>query len=83
VEDSTYDALGAADLAIVSSGTATLEAALMDAPMIVILPAGSRHGRHRALAGAYPDVCDGQSDRGETRRARTGPEGFHRGTRGK
>jgi lipid-A-disaccharide synthase len=36
VEDSTYDALGAADLSIVSSGTATVEAALVDAPMIVI-----------------------------------------------
>ena len=36
VEDATYDALGAADLAIVSSGTATIEAALMDAPMIVV-----------------------------------------------
>lgn len=36
VEDSTYDALGAADLSIVSSGTATVEAALMGAPMIVV-----------------------------------------------
>jgi lipid-A-disaccharide synthase len=36
VEDATYDALGAADLSIVSSGTATVEAALMDAPMIVV-----------------------------------------------
>jgi lipid-A-disaccharide synthase len=36
VEDATYDALGAADVAIVSSGTATVEAALLDAPMIVI-----------------------------------------------
>jgi len=36
VEDATYDALGAADLSIVSSGTATIEAALMDAPMIVV-----------------------------------------------
>lgn len=36
VEDSTYDALAAADLSIVSSGTATVEAALLDAPMIVI-----------------------------------------------
>jgi lipid-A-disaccharide synthase len=36
VEDATYDALGASDLAIVSSGTATVEAALMNAPMIVI-----------------------------------------------
>jgi len=35
-EDATYDALGAADLSIVSSGTATVEAALMDAPMIVV-----------------------------------------------
>jgi lipid-A-disaccharide synthase len=36
LEDATYDALGAADLSIVSSGTATVEAALMDAPMIVV-----------------------------------------------
>jgi lipid-A-disaccharide synthase len=36
VEDATYDALGAADLSIISSGTATVEAALMDAPMIVV-----------------------------------------------
>jgi lipid-A-disaccharide synthase len=36
VEDATYDALAAADLSIVSSGTATVEAALLDAPMIVI-----------------------------------------------
>jgi lipid-A-disaccharide synthase len=36
VEDSTYDVLSAADLSIVSSGTATVEAALMDAPMIMI-----------------------------------------------
>ena len=36
VEDVTYDVLGAADVAIVSSGTATVEAALMNAPMIVV-----------------------------------------------
>ena len=36
VEEATYDALGAADLAIVTSGTATVEAALMDTPMIVV-----------------------------------------------
>jgi lipid-A-disaccharide synthase len=36
VEDATYDALRAADVSIVSSGTATVEAALMDAPMIVV-----------------------------------------------
>jgi lipid-A-disaccharide synthase len=36
VEDATYDALGTADVAIVSSGTATVEAALMDTPMIVV-----------------------------------------------
>jgi len=32
----TYDVLAAADAAIVSSGTATVEAALLDAPMVVI-----------------------------------------------
>jgi lipid-A-disaccharide synthase len=36
VEGGTYDALNAADLAIVSSGTATVEAALLGKPMIVI-----------------------------------------------
>jgi len=32
----TYDALAAADAAIVSSGTATIEAALLDVPMVVV-----------------------------------------------
>jgi len=36
VEDQTYNALAAADAAVVSSGTATVEAALLNAPMVVI-----------------------------------------------
>lgn len=36
VEDQTYDALAHADASIVSSGTATVEAALLDAPMVVV-----------------------------------------------
>jgi len=36
VENETYNALASADAAIVSSGTATVEAALLDAPMVVI-----------------------------------------------
>jgi lipid-A-disaccharide synthase len=36
VEGETYNALTAADAAIVSSGTATVEAALLDAPMVVV-----------------------------------------------
>jgi lipid-A-disaccharide synthase len=36
VAGETYDALAAADAAIVSSGTATVEAALLDAPMTVV-----------------------------------------------
>lgn len=36
VEGETYNALAAADAAIVSSGTATVEAALLDVPMVVI-----------------------------------------------
>ena len=36
VEDATYDALAAADVSIVSSGTATVEAALLGAPMVVV-----------------------------------------------
>jgi lipid-A-disaccharide synthase len=36
VEGRTYDALAHADASIVSSGTATVEAALLDAPMVVI-----------------------------------------------
>ncbi|HEV2490741.1 MAG TPA: lipid-A-disaccharide synthase [Candidatus Acidoferrales bacterium] len=36
VESATYDALTAADCAIVSSGTATVEAALLGTPMVVV-----------------------------------------------
>jgi lipid-A-disaccharide synthase len=36
VEAQTYDALAAADAAIISSGTATVEAALLNVPMVVI-----------------------------------------------
>ena len=36
LEGETYNALAAADAAIVSSGTATVEAALLDAPMVVV-----------------------------------------------
>jgi len=36
VEGATYDALGAADCAIVASGTATVEAALLWTPMVVV-----------------------------------------------
>jgi lipid-A-disaccharide synthase len=36
VEGQTYNALAAADAAIISSGTATVEAALLDAPMVVV-----------------------------------------------
>jgi len=36
VEGQTYNALAAGDAAIVSSGTATVEAALLDAPMVVV-----------------------------------------------
>lgn len=35
-EGSTYDALAAADCAIVSSGTATVEAALLGTPMVIV-----------------------------------------------
>jgi lipid-A-disaccharide synthase len=36
VQNQTYNALAAADAAIVSSGTATIEAALLDVPMVVV-----------------------------------------------
>lgn len=36
VEDATYDAVNTADVAIVSSGTATVEAALLQKPMVVV-----------------------------------------------
>jgi lipid-A-disaccharide synthase len=36
VEGQTYDALAAADAAIISSGTATVEATLLDVPMVVV-----------------------------------------------
>ena len=36
IEGETYDALAHADASIISSGTATVEAALLDAPMVVV-----------------------------------------------
>jgi lipid-A-disaccharide synthase len=36
VTNRTYDALASADTAIVSSGTATVETALLDVPMVVV-----------------------------------------------
>jgi lipid-A-disaccharide synthase len=36
IEGQTYDSLAHADISIVSSGTATVEAALLDAPMVVV-----------------------------------------------
>jgi lipid-A-disaccharide synthase len=36
VQDATYNALAAADCAIVASGTATVEAALLNTPMVVV-----------------------------------------------
>jgi lipid-A-disaccharide synthase len=36
IKDATYDALAAADVAIVSSGTATVETALIGVPMVVV-----------------------------------------------
>jgi len=36
IEGATYDALGAADLALVASGTATLETALLGVPMVIL-----------------------------------------------
>jgi len=36
IENATYDVLASADCAIVASGTATVEAALLDTPMVVV-----------------------------------------------
>jgi lipid-A-disaccharide synthase len=40
VEGDTYNLIGAADLALVSSGTATLECALLETPMVIVYRVG-------------------------------------------
>lgn len=36
VDDDTYDVIGVADIAVVTSGTATLETALLEVPMVIV-----------------------------------------------
>jgi len=36
IEEATYDAIASSDVAIVASGTATLETALLETPMVII-----------------------------------------------
>lgn len=45
IEDDTYNALAAADLAVVASGTATLETAIIGTPLIVIYRASELNWR--------------------------------------
>jgi lipid-A-disaccharide synthase len=45
VEGATYNAVAAADLAVVASGTATLEAAILGAPLIVVYRASQLNWR--------------------------------------
>ena len=77
VKDASYDALGAADISIVSSGTATVEAALMDAPMIVVYRLAPLTAAIAQVAGAHAHVCHGEFDRRQEGCPRTRPEGFH------
>ena len=64
VEGATYDALAAADCAIVASGTATVEAALLGTPMVVVYrvapPTASMLRRH----DSHTFHRHGESDRG-------------------
>jgi lipid-A-disaccharide synthase len=45
IENDTYNALAAADLAVVASGTATLETAIIGTPMIIVYRASSLNWR--------------------------------------
>ena len=45
IDDDTYNALGASDLAVVASGTATLETAIIGTPLIVIYRASELNWR--------------------------------------
>src|SRR2546426_1255595 len=52
IEGDTYDLIAAADLALVSSGTATLECALLERPMVIVYRLGPpRHGPRPPPAG--------------------------------
>jgi lipid-A-disaccharide synthase len=59
VEGDTYDALAAADCSIVASGTATVEAALLGAPMVVVYrvaPVTAAILRHMVLTDLFAMV---------------------------
>ncbi len=76
IEGAAYDALAAADCAIVASGTATVEAALSGTPMVVIYRVAKRRPRS---FGDDPHSLfrHGQSDRRKPSGARTDSGRFH------
>ena len=63
VQDETYNALAAADVAIVSSGTATVEAALLNTPMVVVYRVSPLTAILAKPLVRTALFCNGQSDR--------------------
>ena len=70
VDGRADDVLGVADVALVASGTVTVQAALHECPMVVVLPAVAADLSARPPVRPRRHFCDGQPGGGQAGRAR-------------
>ena len=77
VQDQTYSALAAADAALVCSGTATIEAALLERGHGGGLQSYARYGGAGQTAGSHEILQHGESDCGASGGKRTNPGRFY------
>ena len=79
VEGHADDVLAAADVALVASGTVTVQAALHECPMVVVYRLSAADVSARQAVRSRRHVRDGESRRGTPRRARADPGRVHAG----
>ncbi len=79
VDGMADDVLAAADVALVASGTVTVQAALHECPMVVVYRLSPLTYRLGQAVRSRRHICDGQPGRRPSRRARTDSGDVHAG----